>query len=118
MQCSEIYGHTYILLLKLSIPTHTFILKSLSLRYGDKKHFRLSFPFVNDDTLKQSKKRSMFRTNLIVSRAESPNFNSSATATDSDKVLNRTNKFIYLFVYHQQKQLPEQLNPPTFLKSW
>jgi len=63
---------------------------NLAIRRQKKKYFRLSFPFVKNDTLKQSKIKTIHISDkFTVSRAKSTNFNSSITATISDKVLSR-----------------------------
>ena len=65
---------------------HTLNRKSLLLRYGAKNGFRFSLAAVNEDTLKQSKKRSIFSTKFAVSQASSPNLSISAFETDSERV--------------------------------
>ena len=55
------------------ITIHTLNRKSLLLRYGAKNGFHFSLAAVNEDTLKQSKKRSIFSTKFAVSQASSPN---------------------------------------------
>lgn len=69
---------------------HTLNRKSLLLRYGAKNGFRFSLAAVNEDTLKQSKKRSIFSTKFAVSQASSPNLSISAFETDSERVYKGT----------------------------
>lgn len=88
--------------------------KSVGSRYGCTKGLHFSFPFDKVDTFKQSNNLSTISMNIAVSIASA--LPESLSALDTVALITYTGKNIYM--HYKHKDVPQQLNPPSSLKSW